>query len=92
MFLHPCLIILYWVLGFTSLSKVEKVIFFLPPCVLHGFVHPGTILRPLRWMQDQTSGALSFAQAVYFTVRHSRRRYTIFQGEGWRRTAGESWI
>ena len=28
---------------------------FLKPCVLHGFVHLGKILRHLRWMQEQTS-------------------------------------
>ena len=29
--------------------------FLFPPCVLHGSVHPGKILRHLRWMQEQTS-------------------------------------
>ena len=34
----------------------KRHVFLFPPCVLHGFVHPGEILRHLRWMQEQTSG------------------------------------
>ena len=33
----------------------KRHIFLFFPCVLHGFAHPGKILRHLRWMQEQTS-------------------------------------
>ena len=51
-----CLRILYWVLGFHMIILGGKRhVFLFPPRALHGFVHPGKILRHLRWMQEQTS-------------------------------------
>jgi hypothetical protein len=51
-----CLRILYWVLGVShDILDGKRHVFLFPPRILHGFVHPGKILRHLRWMQEQTS-------------------------------------
>ena len=43
--------------------------FLFPPCVLHGFVHPGKILRHLRWMQEQTKSSVLTDQTLSWCVR-----------------------
>ena len=41
-----CLRILYWVLGVShDILDGKRHVFLFPPRILHGFVHPGKILR-----------------------------------------------
>ena len=58
LFLHPPQMSEKFEPGFglpMIILRGKRHVFLFPPCVVHGFVHPGKICRHLRWMQAQTS-------------------------------------